>query len=338
MEQNKETQTEKTQLEISEEVVKNKLYIIRGQRVMLDADLAEIYGYTTKAFNQQVKRNIEKFPEDFMFQLSKEETEEISCSRSQFVTLNDLATRGHNVKYIPYVFTEQGIYMLMTVLKGELAVRQSKALIRTFKRMKDFLTDNQNLLVNEELVRLALQTTQNTMDIAYLKENIVSKNELAKLMKNFNDPSVKKEYLIYRGKVVEAAIAYKEIYSQAKKTIYIVDNYIGLKTLLPLKEVGAEIKCTVFSDNPARGLHKAEYADFVEEYPQVDVSFRRTNNQVHDRYIVLDYKRKSEKIFHCGASSKDAGKKVTTITQIMDCVLYPPMIDALLENPLLLLE
>ena len=111
---------------ITKENVKDKIFIIRDQKVMLDFHLAEIYGYTTKAFNQQVQRNIKKFDDDFRFQLTYEET--VDISRSQIVTLND-GIRGHNIKYLPYAFTEQGIYMLMTVLKGEKATEQSKILI-----------------------------------------------------------------------------------------------------------------------------------------------------------------------------------------------------------------
>ena len=127
-------------IELNEQTVRDKIYIIRGQKVMLDADLAEIYGYTTKAFNQQVKRNMEKFDEDFMFRLTEEELQR--NLRSQFVTLE----QGKYSKYLPYAFTEQGIYMLMTVLKGELATKQSKSLIRLFKSMKDYIVENRDLI------------------------------------------------------------------------------------------------------------------------------------------------------------------------------------------------
>ena len=137
---------------IDENLLKSRIYTIRGVKVMLDADLAEIYGYSTKAFNQQVKNNIERFAEDFRFQLSKKEVEELrsknltaitglenaSASRSKILTLNK-GSRGSNIKYAPFVFTEQGIYMLMTVLKGDLAIQQSMALIRLFKQMKDYI-------------------------------------------------------------------------------------------------------------------------------------------------------------------------------------------------------
>ena len=121
---------------VNHESLVKKIYIIREQKVMLDFELAEIYGYETKNFNRQVKNNIEKFEgEDFMFQLTTQEVEELS--RCKNFTLNRGTGRGSNIKYNPYVFTEQGIYMLMTVLKGDLAVRQSRALVRTFKQMKD---------------------------------------------------------------------------------------------------------------------------------------------------------------------------------------------------------
>ena len=137
---------------------------------MLDFELAEIYGYETRAFNQQVKRNNEKFDEDFMFQLTDEEVDELS--RSQNVTLNKGTGRGSNIKYNPYAFTEQGIYMLMTVLRGDLAVKQSKALIRLFKQMKDFIIENQDFIGSKELVQIAIQTNKNTHDIAKINDTI----------------------------------------------------------------------------------------------------------------------------------------------------------------------
>ena len=162
---------------------------------MLDADLAEIYGYSTKVFNQQVKNNIEKFDEDFRFQLNSEEIEELSkckictlnmesenieSSRSKFLTLNK-GSRGSNIKYAPYAFTEQGIYMLMTVLKGERATAQSKALIRLFKQMKDYIiAENRNLLGYDGIAQIAMHTERNTKDIAVIQ------SDLQKVMENIS--------------------------------------------------------------------------------------------------------------------------------------------------------
>lgn len=136
---------------ISSDDIKNRIYTIRGVQVMLDSDLAKIYGYTTKAFNQQIKNNIERFPEDMMFQLTLDEAKE--CLRSKFFTLNEGNRRGQHFKYSPRVFTEQGIYMLMTVLKGELAIKQSLALVRIFKQMKDY-EDFMFLLTEKEVTNL----------------------------------------------------------------------------------------------------------------------------------------------------------------------------------------
>ena len=122
--------------------IESKILVIRGQQVMLDRDLAEIYGYKTKAFNQQVKNNIEKFPDDMMFKLTQAEVDLLS--RSKILTLN--SGRGHNIKYLPYAFTEQGIYMLMTVLKGELATQQSIALVRLFKQMRHYFAENAGVI------------------------------------------------------------------------------------------------------------------------------------------------------------------------------------------------
>ena len=131
--------------EINDEYLKGHIYHVRGTRVMVDTDLAKIYGYSTKDFNRQVKNNIEKFEQDFMFQLTDEECEILRCK-------NSTSSWGGR-RYNPYVFTEQGIYMLMTVLKGELATKQSKALIRIFKQMKDYIVDNLSLIHISEPTR-----------------------------------------------------------------------------------------------------------------------------------------------------------------------------------------
>ena len=226
-------------IEINEEFMKQKLYEFRGCKVLLDADLAEVYGYELKAFNQQVKRNIERFQNDMMFQLSDNEVEYL---RSQFVTANISSKSRSN----PYVFTEQGVYMLMTVLKGELAVRQSIA--------------------------------------------------------------------------------------------YVVDNYIGLRTLVHLKNSPTGVNITLFSDNVGNNkLHNIEFTDFCKEYPSVKISMKKTGGIFHDRFIVLDYGTADERVFLCGASSKDAGARITSIVEDYGVSKYTPVIATLLKNPTLIL-
>lgn len=311
--------------------IKNLIYIIRGVKVMLDSDLAKIYGYQTRSFNQQVKNNIDKFDEDFRFQLTKEEHEKILMSK------NLTSNWGGNRK-LPFVFTEQGIYMLMTVLKGELAVKQSKALIRAFKEMKDFIIENNNLIGNRDLLQIAIQTSQNTADIAYLKNTMINKDELLEIINDFSSLHIKKEYLILNGETIEANLAYDSIYKIAKNNIYIIDNYIGLKTLIMLKNVDSNINITIFSDNIGYGLHQSEYVDFCKQYPKISITFRKTCGIFHDRYIILDYNDKNEQIYHCGASSKDAGNKIMSISKVNESYVYHQIIDTLLNNPILTLK
>lgn len=145
---------------ITTDDIRSKVYIIRGQQVMLDKDLAEIYGYEVKRLNEQVKRNISRFPEDFMFQLNREEIPE-GFSKSQFATLNEKSNRqGSNIKKMPFAFTEQGIYMLATVLRGELAEQQSIFIMRTFREMRHYIKQNQQFVTRSEMELLSSKVTE----------------------------------------------------------------------------------------------------------------------------------------------------------------------------------
>ncbi|MGR5591129.1 ORF6N domain-containing protein [Finegoldia magna] len=319
---------------IDETTIKSKIYYIRNQKVMLDFELAEIYGYETRAFNQQVKRNNEKFDDDFMFQLTDEEVYELS--RSQNVTLKRGTGRGSNIKYNPYAFTEQGIYMLMTVLRGELAVKQSKALIRMFKQMKDFIIENQDFIGSKELVQIAIQTNQNTKDIAVIKSQMATKEDLKKVMDNFIDPETYKHFLLMNGDKIEADVAYTKIYKSAKKSIYVIDNYVGLKTLELLRAARDKTQIIVFSDNVKNKdmLTKNILDDFRKDYPNIDLKLKIAGKKYHDRYIAIDYGTENEAFYLCGASSKDAGNKISSITKIEESSkdMYHDMFSKMLNN------
>lgn len=319
---------------INEDTIKNRIYYIRNQKVMLDFELAEIYGYSTKRFNEQVKRNNEKFDDDFMFQLTDEEVSELS--RSQNATLNRGEGRGSNIKYNPYAFTEQGIYMLMTVLRGELAVRQSKALIRMFKQMKDFIIENQDFISSKELVQIAIQTNRNTNDIAEIKSQMATKEDLKKVMDNFIDPETYKHFLLMNGDKIEADVAHTKIYKSAKKSIYVIDNYIGLKTLELLRAARDKTQIIVFSDNVKNKdmLTKNILDDFRKDYPNIDLKLKIAGKKYHDRYIAIDYGTENEAFYLCGASSKDAGNKVSSITKIEESSkdMYHDMFSKMLNN------
>ncbi|WP_039931453.1 ORF6N domain-containing protein, partial [Anaerococcus lactolyticus] len=256
---------------IDETTIKSKIYYIRNQRIMLDFELAEIYGYTTTRFNEQVKNNSEKFDDDFMFQLTKSEFENLISKKST-------SSWGGRRK-LPYAFTEQGIYMLMTVLRGELAVKQSKALIRMFKQMKDFIIENQDFISSKELVQIAIQTNQNTNDIARIDSKIntlATKEDLKKVMDNFIDPETYKHFLLMNGDKIEADVAYTKIYKSAKKSIYVIDNYIGLKTLELLRAARDKTQIVVFSDNVKNKdmLTKNILDDFRKDYPKIDLKLK----------------------------------------------------------------
>ena len=317
---------------VTVEQMESLIYVIRGQKVMLDVDLAKIYGYETKNFNRQVKNNIEKFPGDFMFQLSKEE-----ALRCKNFTLNENGNmRGQHIKYLPYAFTEQGIYMLMTVLKGELATKQSLALVRLFKGMKDYISSNA-LSSTEDFLKLSIQTNENTSTISRIESEMLKKSDLPMIIKAFSQEQAT-EYLFMNGEMCEANTTYQKIYSKAKKSIYIIDDYISLDTLLMLKHISSNINVVIFSDNKQNHLRLTEYNQFITEYPSIMIDFKKNNTMFHDRYIILDYGTKSEKVYHCGASSKDAGKKITTITESKDKTIYKDMIDIILQHPQLVLK
>lgn len=306
---------------ITVEQMENLIYEIRGQKVLLDVDLAKIYGYETKNFNRQVKNNIEKFPSDFMFRLTADEI--LRCK--------NFTSSWGGTRYLPYAFTEQGIYMLMTVLKGELATKQSLALVRIFKGMKDYISSN-TLINADDFLRLSIQTNDNTSTIARIENEMLKKSDLPMIFKAFSKEYVT-EYIFMNGEVCEANSTYQKIYSKAKTSIYIIDDYISLSTLLMLKHIPTNINITIFSDNKQNHLRLTEYNQFITEYPDITIDFKQNNNIFHDRYIVLDYGSKSEKVFHCGASSKDAGKKITTITESNDTKIYKPLIDSILVHP-----
>jgi hypothetical protein len=268
---------------LTDDDLRAKVYVIRGVQVMLDADLAEFYGYATKDFNRQIKNNIDRFDEDFMFRLTEQEFKDLRCK-------NSTSSWGGN-RYLPNAFTEQGIYMIMTVLRGELAVRQSKALVRIFKQMKDFIIENQPAIDRRDYLRLSLQTTQNAHDMIEIRRSLseiddkmadmvdklndcVTKSELSNILLDFSKPVTKIGWLILNGQPVESDLAYQQIYSRAEKTIFIIDNYISLKTLVLFKHAAKGVNVTIFSDNLNNGLHNAEFQDFCRQFPDISISLK----------------------------------------------------------------
>ena len=336
---------------IDEESIKNKIYIIRGVKVMLDYDLADIYGYETKSFNQQVKRNRDKFDEDFYFQLTESEIRTVLSTQVMF------SRRGGNRK-LPYAFTEPGIYMLMTVLKGDLAVKQSKALIRAFQSMKNYIIENQGMVGQIEYLKLCLQVSDSIKenmkmrkDLDDLSESmksvldklsdVVLRSEISPFLLEMGEQEEKREHLFLNGQPMKADLAYLEIFSKAKKSIHLVDDYISIKTLHLLQDVGKDVSVTIISDNVRNLLRASDLNDFHKEAPDIQVEFIRSGAISHDRFIVLDYKAEEERLFLCGSSSKDAGYRTSSITEFTNETIktaFHEDLEKMLNNPPLVLR
>ena len=319
---------------ITTDAIRSKMYILRGQQVMLDQDLAEIYGYQVKNLNQQVKRNLTRFPEDFMFQLTKEEVELV---KSQFVTsrnINYFEGQEGGRRKLPYAFTEQGIYMLATVLRGELAEQQSIFIMRTFRKMRHYIRQNQQFVTRNEMNLLTAKVGTITERQNRMENKMDSiQKDVAILADNFITDKDKKNFVIYKGQKFEADIAYIEIYQQAKKSIYVVDDYMNAKSLQHLSQKADGVEVVLFTENGKGGkgfLTKSLVTDFQNQYPSLRI---KPNPDCHDMLIVLDYGEKTELVYHCGASSKDAGKKLCAINQITETAINHPVIDRLLFLP-----
>ena len=286
---------------------------------MLDFELAKIYGYETRDFNKQVKNNMMRFDNDFRFQLTTDEWN--NNLRWKFSTANTIAMRRN----LPYAFTEQGIYMLMTVLKGDLATKQSIALIDTFKSMKDYIIENSNILTNtNEYIEYRFSS--------YDKRFEIVEDKIDKVMDNFIDPSKFKHYLILDGHKIESDVAYQEIYKLAKYSIYVIDDYISVKTLQLLKVCSDNINIIIITDNKAKNNLNISFINDFKNDTKLNISFKKNNDLFHDRYIVIDFNSENEILYHCGHSSKDSGNSVSTIDRIEEKHVYKELINKAINH------
>ena len=316
--------------QIDKEEIKRQIYEIRGKKVMFDKDIADYFEVTTGNLNKAMKRNIKRFPDSFCFQLSKEE-----YSRFQ----NGSLKQGQNIKYPPYVYTEQGVAMLTSALHSDRAIDASIQIMEAFVEMSHYIRQNEQLLPYQELQRLENNQYHMAERIQNIEDNMVTKSDLSDFMKLFDDGLQNEEILILDGEPFKADIAYQKIYGKAKKSVIIVDDYVGPKTLRHLAATKTKVTVTVISDNKGgNALKLSDYNDFLTEYPGRTINFLKSLNRAHDRYIVIDNGSKDMKLYHCGASSKDAGKRITTITRIIEMSTYKATISQLLSNPALVLK
>ena len=291
-----------------------------------------------------------------MFQLSENDLMELSLSQNVIAMQTRGIKGGRSVA--PYAFTEQGVYMLMTVLKGELAVKQSRALVMAFKEMKDYIFENRGILEQKEQLKMMALVAESNQQVGEIKkemtvmdkrlvdmeakmEGAVMKDEISPMLLNFNKVTEREEYIFMNGELMKAREVYQEIYEKAEKNIMIIDDYIDIRTLRLLSKAQGGVEITIFSDNVRNYLYRDDYEAFKAERPDVKIEFITTRGVMHDRFILVDYGEKGERIYHCGASSKDAGKKVTVITEVVSDLAKRSMrvvVDALMRNPKLVLK
>lgn len=275
--------------------IKNLIFNIRGKQVMLDSDVAMLYQYTTKNINKALKRNIERFPEDFCFQLTENEFENL---RFQFGTLNKNVNNGNVTrKYLPYVYTEQGIAMLSGILKNEIAVKVSISIMRAFVEMRKFLLNNGQVF--ERLTTLEYKQLQN-------------ENNFNKLFSKFdeNKEVQLKQQIFFEGQIWDSYSLIIDIIKRAKEKILIIDNYIDDSILKILSKKNEHVKVVILTSNKSN-ISKLDIEKFNKQYPILQVA---KTDKFHDRFIVIDNKE----LYHIGASLKDLGKKCFGINKIED--------------------
>lgn len=307
---------------LSNEEIKNLIYTIRGKQVMLDSDVAMLYHYETKKINQAVKRNIERFPEKFCFQLTEEEFSSLrsqivtlnkttvqedfedSSLRLQIVTLNENTGRGKHRKYLPYVFTEQGIAMLSGLLKNDIAIQVSINIMDAFVEMRKFLMVNGQLF--ERLTNVEYKLLEHDKKFDKVFDQLQNEENI-------------KQKIFFEGQIYDAYSLIIDIIKKANKKILIIDNYIDDSVLKMLTKKNKNVEVVILTSNKSN-IQKIDIQKFNKEYPILKVA---ETNKFHDRFIVIDNKE----MYHLGASIKDLGKKCFGINKIEDLDIVEKVIN-----------
>ena len=284
----------------------SRIHVVRGEQVILDSDLATLYGVEIRVLNQAVKRNGERFPDEFMFQLTKGEFEELTASsdsakvvdnglRSQIVTSN--TGRGGR-RYLPYAFTEQGVAMLSAILRSETAVRVSVQIMRAFVKMRRFLQNNAQIFSRLDSIE--------RRQITFESETVHNFEKVFDALGQQTEPP--KQGIFYDGQIYDAYIFVADLIRRARKSLILIDNYVDdtVLTLLAKRKTG--VSATVYTKNISQGL-ALDLKKHNEQYPSITiVEFKNA----HDRFLIVDEKE----TYHLGASLKDLGKKWFAFSKI----------------------
>ena len=271
--------------------IESLIYEIRGKQVMLDSDVARLYGYETKRINEIVKRNIDRFPEEFCFQITNKEINEVISLRSQIATLKK--GRGQHQKYLPYVFTEHGVMMLAGMLKSEIAVEISKKIINAFVVMRHFINDNKDIF-------------RRLTTVEY--EMIKCKDKIDELFDKLEPKKLESQKIFFDGEIYDSYSLIIDLIKEARERIIIIDNYIDKSILDMLIYKKEDVKVELITSS--HYLTKTDISKFNKQYPNLNIKY---SNIFHDRFIIID-----NALYHLGASLKDLGKKCFAINKIED--------------------
>ena len=297
-----EPNTETTQFDI-----KSMIYVVRNQQVMIDSDLAMLYQVETKRLNEAVKRNIARFPEEFRFQLTAEETESL---RSQFATLNENDGRGKHRKYLPYVFTEQGIAMLSAVLRSDVAIQVSISIMKSFVEMRRFIANN--ALLFERI---------STVELRQLEYQKQTDEKLEQIFEYISEHEESSQKVFFDGQIYDAFSLIVNLIQKAEIEITLIDGYVDVGTLNLLSKKKSDVAVTIYTQKQTK-LTKADVKNFNAQYPTLKIKYTKV---FHDRFLILD----RTIAYHVGASLKDAGKKCFGINLIQDAGIIKDILQRL---------
>lgn len=284
--------------EITAKTIEAKILTIRNQQVMIDRDLAELYGTETKVLNQAVKRNIERFPEDFMFALDKSEKDELVTNCDRFETMKHSTV-------MPYAFTEQGVAMLSSVLKSPTAVEVNIQIMRAFVAMRHFLQNNAQVFSEINTIKKQLLDTN-----VHQKETDKKVEELFDLIDKYNVKDT--QGIFFQGQIFDAYAKFESFIAQAKQEIILIDNYVDLSILQRLAKKKKNVNVVIYTD-PKTKLTAQDIQQFNTQYPTLTLNHTK---KMHDRFLIIDQKT----LYHIGASLKDLGKKCFAF-EVMDASL-----------------
>ena len=290
--------------EISNLQIEKKIFVIRGVQVMIDRDIAELYGVETRILNQAVKRNLNRFPEEFMFQMNDEEFDNW---KSQIV----ISSWG-GIRKAPFVFTEHGVTMLASVLKSETAVKASIQIVKAFVSMRHFVQSNSEIFAELKSIRQHQIETD-----VHLNESDKKIDQLFTLMDKYNVKDT--QGIFFQGQIFDAYAKFETFIQAAKKEIVLIDGYVDLSVLQRLAKKQKGVKVTIYTD-PKTKLTSQDVQNFNAQYPSLTLNY---TTKMHDRFMIIDNKI----LYHIGASLKDLGKKCFAF-EILDSSIIP----AILQN------